>query len=150
MSEIHTLEDVARHNAKVAGWRSVAPAKAVTARKEYVPMKTRKRGMNRLELAYAGLLSDSEEFDEIEWWAFEPMKLRLAEGTYFTPDFGVIRDGKLEFHECKGFMREAARVRLNVAADKFPFIKFYLVRKAKSGFTVNRVGSVPRGTGEGE
>lgn len=148
MTEIRTLEDVQRHNARIAALRmsSKAPTKPV-ARPEYVPVRKRKRQMNRWELAYAGLLSDAEECGEIEWWAFEPMKLKLADGTYYTPDFGVVSDGKLQFHEVKGFMREAARVRLNVAADKFPF-EFFLVRKDKKGFLVNRVGSVPCGTDE--
>lgn len=150
MTEIRTLEDVQRHNERIAVWRRegaiVVPAKP---RKEYVPVKARKRGMNRWEKAYANHLSQLEDLLQIETYWFEPMKLKLADGTYYTPDFGVMRGGKLEFHEVKGFMREAARVRLNVAVEKFPF-PFYLVKKARIGWSVNRVGSVPYGTGEGE
>jgi hypothetical protein len=145
MTEIRTLEDVHRHNAQVAAWRSPQPQVKPVARPEYIPMRQRKRGMNRWEEAYANHLSQLEDLLQIETYWFEPIKLKLADGTYYTPDFGVMRGGKLEFHEVKGFMREAARVRLNVAAEKFPF-PFYLVKKARIGWSVNRVGSVPRGT----
>lgn len=110
-------------------------------RKEYIPAKVRrKRGMNGLEKAYNQHLGFLHAAGDIEWFEFEPMRLKLADGTYYRPDFGVMRNGRLEFHETKGHMREAARVRLNVAAAKFPF-PFYLVRKHRTGFMVNRVGT---------
>lgn len=159
MTEIRTLEDVQRHNAKVAGWRAqvsknladdlrgIANLKPV-ARPEYVPMRQRKRGMNGLEKAYAARLETLKQAGEVDWYEFEPMRLKLADDTYYRPDFGVMRNGILEFHETKGHMREAARVRLNVAASKFPFA-FYLVKKEGIGFKVNRVsGHVPHGTSE--
>jgi hypothetical protein len=123
-------------------------------RPEYVPYKDRRKGLNKLESAYAEHLEGLKRLGQIEWWAFEPMRLRLADGTYYRPDFATCSDGRLTFHECKGFMREAARVRLNVAADRFPF-PFYLVRKKGRGWDIKRVGGmakrenevlVPRGT----
>jgi hypothetical protein len=97
--------------------------------------------MNRLERDYAACLESLKRAGVFDWYEFEPMRLRLADGTYYRPDFGVVRGGILEFHECKGFMREAARVRLNVAADKFPF-PFFLVRaKGRTGgFVITRIG----------
>lgn len=161
MTEIRTLEDVQRHNAKVQVWRSqvsknlvndlqgIAKLKPV-ARPEYVPIRERKRGMNGLEKAYASRLETLRQAGEVDWYEFEPMRLKLADDTYYRPDFAVVANGELSFHETKGHMREAARVRLNVAASKFPFA-FYLVKKDGIGFKVNRVsGQVPRGTGEGE
>lgn len=114
-------------------------------RPEYQPVRQRRRGMNRTEREYAQQLEARRRAGEVLWFEFEGMRLRLADDTFFRPDFPVLTPAGLEFHEVKGHMREAARVRLNVAAAKFPFA-FYLVRKDRTGFTVNRVGAVPRGT----
>lgn len=148
-----TAEQVQEHQARAANWRQWPnlhgePEQPSKARAEYVPICERKRGMNGLESAYARHLDGRKAVGQIDWYEFEPMRLKLADGTYYRPDFAVLRNGQLEFHETKGHMREAARVRLNVAADKFPFV-FYLVRKDRAGFSVNRVGSVPRGTEDG-
>lgn len=91
-------------------------------------VKTRYGQMNKLEARYAGLLDEMMATGAIIRWDFEPEKLRLADGAYYTPDFRVVaNDLTIEFHECKGFMREAAHVRLKVAADQHPYV-FRLVR----------------------
>jgi hypothetical protein len=138
-----TLADVQAHNRKVAEWLKwpnlhEEPAKAPTARPEYIPYAQKRKGMNKLETAYSALLEAQKACGEIEWWAFEPFRLKLADSTYYRPDFGVLRKGQLEFHETKGFMREAARVRLNVAAAHLPF-PFYLVRQEKGEWRISRV-----------
>ncbi len=75
-------------------------------------------GMNRTEARYADHL-DSDP--NVVWWMFEPLSLRLAEGTFYRPDFAVLfADGRLEFHEVKGFWRDDARVKIKVAASLFP------------------------------
>jgi len=159
MTEIRTLEDVQRHNQKVASWRQwpnlhgepVAPK----PRPEYVPVRERKRGMNGLEKAFAASLEAKKAAGLIVWWAFEPIRIRLADSTFYKPDFLTVDiEGRTDVYETKGLMREAARVRLNVAADRLPW-KFWLVRKCGTGFTVNpvfgrNVPRVPNGTGEGE
>lgn len=87
------------------------------------------RQMNKLECAYASHLEALKLAGEVLWHRFEPMKLRLANGAYYKPDFGVkLRDGSFEFHETKGFWREAARVRIKVAAELFPF-KFIAITR---------------------
>lgn len=134
MSRFPSDFDVAAHQAKVASWRSPTP----TPRVDYVPARTRRRGMNALETSYARHLETLRRAGEIQWWAFEPMRLKLAHDTYFRPDFGVLTAAGLSFHETKGFVREAARVRLNVAAATLPF-PFYLVRKKRQGFDVQQV-----------
>ncbi|PZO78488.1 MAG: DUF1064 domain-containing protein [Mesorhizobium amorphae] len=81
-----------------------------------------KNMMNKTEIAYAAHLEEGKAAGEILWWAFEPWKLRLAENTFLTPDFGVMRfDGSIECHEVKGFWMEDARVKIKVAASKHPF-----------------------------
>ncbi len=90
----------------------------------------RKRGaMNKTEAAYEAHLEGLKVLGTIQWFAFEGMSLRLAEGSRYTPDFVVMMaSGVIECHEVKGFWAEAAKVRIKVAADKFPF-RFVAVQK---------------------
>lgn len=91
------------------------------------------RKKNKLEAAYDAHLHSLHAAGEVLWYRFEPMRLRLANGAWFKPDFGVkLRDGSFEFHETKGFWREAARVRIKVAAELFPF-RFIAVTRKKGG-----------------
>lgn len=56
-------------------------------------------------------------------WSYEAIRLRLADGAWYMPDFRVIMpDGTEEYHEVKGFWREAARVRIKVAAEHHPYV----------------------------
>lgn len=91
-----------------------------------------KRGtMNLLERRYSDTLTYSKD---VVWFKYEAVKLRLADGAYFTPDFIVMKaDGELQFHEVKGFWREAAKVRIKVAAEIFPF-KFIAVKGSRTGW----------------
>lgn len=63
---------------------------------------------------------------------FEPIRLKLAERSHYTPDF-VTADGfgRLFAWEAKGHWREAARVRIKVAARLFWMYEFIAVRKRK-------------------
>jgi hypothetical protein len=89
-------------------------------------------GMNKLERAYAEHL-EAERGRSIVWWAYESIKLRLADRTTYTPDFFVqMISGAIEVRETKGFMRDDAAVKLKVAAELYPF-RFFLVRKGKNG-----------------
>ena len=97
--------------------------------------------MNGLEQRYAERLGRRLASGEIKSWGFERVKLRLADGAWFVPDFDVtLADGSLEFHETKGFMREAAALRLKVAADRFP-MAFFVVRRVEAGWALKRVGT---------
>lgn len=78
--------------------------------------------LNKTEQAYADHLTLLLRAGEIVWFKFEGIKLRLADGTFYTPDFAVMRaDGTLECHEVKGFWHDDARVKIKVAADMYPF-----------------------------
>ncbi|HEX7881940.1 MAG TPA: DUF1064 domain-containing protein [Afipia sp.] len=58
----------------------------------------------------------------IAWHKFEAVKLRLADNTFYTPDFAVmLLDGTMEMHEVKGFWEDDARVKIKVAAALYPF-----------------------------
>lgn len=88
--------------------------------------------MNKTESAYAMELELRKRAGEIYWYGFEAIKLRLADNTYYTPDFAIVKPFgmNLEFHEVKGFWREDARVKIKVAAEMFPF-QFTAVTKRK-------------------
>lgn len=79
--------------------------------------------MNKTEAAYeATVLKPKMQAGEVLWYRFEGVKLRLANNTFYSPDFAVMRtDGVLEMHEVKGFWQDDARVKIKVAADQYPF-----------------------------
>jgi hypothetical protein len=89
--------------------------------------------MNKTEAAYDAHLWLRRHSGDIIWHKFEAIKLRLADNTFYTADFFVLRaDRELEVHEVKGFMQDDANVKIKVAASIYPF-RFKLVRKGKGG-----------------
>ena len=96
-------------------------------------LKTGER--NKTEAAYEAVLAAEKHAGEIQWFAFEGLKLRLADNTFYTPDFFVLKkNGELEVHEVKGFWSDDARVKIKVAAAMFP-MRFIAVtsRSKKNG-----------------
>lgn len=84
--------------------------------------------MNKTEAAYEAHLALLQHAGEIQWRKFEGLKLRLADNTFYTPDFAVMAaDGVIECHEVKGFWQDDARAKIKVAADLYPF-RFLAVR----------------------
>lgn len=78
--------------------------------------------MNQTEAAYAEHLRALQHAGEILWFRFEGIKLRLADNTFYTPDFAVLAaDGVMELHEVKGFWQDDARAKIKIAADQYPF-----------------------------
>lgn len=85
--------------------------------------------MNKTEAAYAQHLDLLKRAGEIAYYSFDSINLRLADKTFYKPDFLVMKsDGQLEIHEVKGFWTDDAKVKIKVAADKFPF-KFIAIMK---------------------
>ena len=98
--------------------------------------------MNRLEARYADYLEEQRRLGYVEWFAYEPMKFKLADKTYYTPDFVVMRpDGAIEVHDTKGtttktrksgarekapFAEEHSKIKIKSVADKYPF-RFFMV-----------------------
>jgi hypothetical protein len=78
--------------------------------------------MNKTEAAYAENLQRRKLAGEVLWFKFEGIKLRLADATFYSPDFAVmVSGGQMEMHEVKGFWQDDARVKIKVAADLYPF-----------------------------
>jgi hypothetical protein len=91
--------------------------------------------MNKTEAAYERDLRDAKALGDVLWYRFEGLKLRLADNTFYTPDFAVMgKDGVMECHEVKGFWRDDARAKIKIAAEQYPFrFKAVTARAKKHG-----------------
>ena len=74
---------------------------------------------------------------DLLWWKFEPIKLRLADGCFYTPDFMALTHTRLiVLYEVKGktrktradgtkydaaFSQDDSKIKIKVAAAEFPF-----------------------------
>jgi hypothetical protein len=88
--------------------------------------------MNKTEAAYDAHLLELERAGEVLWRKFEAVKLRLADNTFYTPDFAVLtRSCVFELHEVKGFWQDDARVKIKVAASLYPFRFIAVTARAK-------------------
>lgn len=113
-----------------------APPFAAPAAKGRVP----ELKMNKLESAYAELLAGRTLAGEVRWWRYEAVKLKLADHTFYTPDFVIqLANLELEFHETKGWMRDDANVKIKVAAEQYPLFRFVLCKKDKSGWSFRQI-----------
>lgn len=84
--------------------------------------------MNKTEQRYATRLDLLQKAGEIVSYGFEALKLRLADRTFYSPDFLVVTTEQIELHEVKGFWEEDARVKIKVAAEMFPCFAFCAVQ----------------------
>lgn len=127
-----TESDLAEIQRRRSAWDKPATRPEPKRRKEV----RKRREMNKWEAQFAQTLEVRKQAGELIWWAFEPIRIRLADGAFYRPDFVTVdRQGRTEIYEIKGHFREAARVRLRVAAEKLPY-PFYLVRESKGQFKV--------------
>lgn len=95
--------------------------------------------MNQTEAAYAAELELRRIAGEVAWYRFEGVKLRLADNTFYTPDFAVM----LASNEVKGHWLDDARVKIKVAAEQYPFRFIAVKKRAKKhggGFSVEDFG----------
>jgi len=100
--------------------------------KSYALGRLKTGQMNKTEMAYEAHLFTLKAAGEVAWYKFEGLKFRLADNTFYTPDFAVmLANGELEAHEVKGFWQDDARAKIKIAADMYP-VKFIAVKaKAK-------------------
>lgn len=116
----------------------------------------RKVGKNKLEQAYDAVLAGQKLAGLIQDYWFEPCSLKLAEGTRYTPDFMVVMpDMEVRFIEVKAGMavkkdgvatgetkaisEDASRVKIKVAANKFPF-RFVVAYHRKGEWFWDEIG----------
>lgn len=73
--------------------------------------------MNKTEAAYAVHLESLRRQGLIEWFNYEGIKLKLADKTFYTPDFAVMMpDGMIELHDVKGTTKD------KVTKESKPFV----------------------------
>jgi hypothetical protein len=86
---------------------------------------------------------------DVSWWAFEGIKLRLADNTFFTADFAIMAgDGCIDLIDVKGakhLITDDANVKVKVAAERFPFRFFFAwpmggTTRHTKGWHLERVG----------
>jgi hypothetical protein len=86
--------------------------------------------------SYAQHLELRRKVGDIVWWAFEPIRVRVAKNTYFVPDFMVmLSSGELELHDTKGskrvtrksglveevaYTKEDAQMKMKIVAELLP------------------------------
>jgi hypothetical protein len=87
---------------------------------------------NKTEEAYGNHLEALKHSGVVAWFKFEGLKLRLADNTFYTPDYAVmLTNGSMECHEVKGYWMDDAKVKIKVAADLYPFRFVAIKAKAK-------------------
>lgn len=117
--------------------------------------RVRKRSgeMNKTEAAFADKLRNEQLAGVTLWWAFGSIKFRLADNTWFTPDFAAMyRDGSLWLIDVKGcskkdgeytaFSEEDARVKIKVVAENYPMtfaVAYRLPNKAGGEWRIEEV-----------
>lgn len=95
--------------------------------------------MNGLEAKYAGYLEAQRWAGKILFWRYESVKFRLADRTWYTPDFYIMRpDGSIEIHETKGHWEDDARVKIKATAEQFPEFFFVAVQWKKGEWQLER------------
>ncbi|MBX9902139.1 MAG: DUF1064 domain-containing protein [Burkholderiaceae bacterium] len=101
--------------------------------------------MNKTESQYRDYLEAKKVLGEVVWYKFEGIKFRLADKTFYTPDFIVmLANGVIEAHEVKGYMQDDANVKIKVASDLYPFSFFIVKVKPKrdgGGWEIKGVGN---------
>ncbi|MEN6384597.1 MAG: DUF1064 domain-containing protein [Phycisphaerales bacterium] len=98
-------------------------------KKNFYALGRLKQGvMNTTESKYEAHLKQLMMVGEVIWYKFEGIKFRLADNTFYTPDFIVLtKDNALEAHEVKGFWQDDAKVKIKVASDLYP-IRFLAIK----------------------
>lgn len=119
--------------------RKIAPTRYVKAR----PPNPSRR-MNELETAYAERLQILKAAGEIVAYWFENFKVRMADRTWYTPDFLVVTsDLTIEIHEVKGHWKDDARVKWKTCAELYPIFKWLAIQRKKGEWKVEEYGTGP-------
>lgn len=87
--------------------------------------------MNQTEQAFAEYLNGLKWHGEILDWKFHPMRIRLADNTYYEVDFLVLgADMVLTIYEIKGgFTSEKGQMKIKLVAESLPY--FRMVKASK-------------------
>lgn len=97
-----------------------------------------KNRMNKTEQAYAERLTAEVAAGKVLDWKFHPLRVRLADNTYYEIDFLVLNaDMTLAIHETKGgFTTDKGQMKIKLCAEVLPYfrmIKATKLPKSKGG-----------------
>jgi hypothetical protein len=138
-SEFDGPHNLHRHSARMNEDMTVDEFNALRGKRKDFAKPARpkpERGvMNKTEQRMAADLALEKACGAIRWWGFEAVKIRLADKTWYTPDFCIIHnDGSTEFRETKGHWEDDARVKFKVAAELFPWALFTAYKRVEGGW----------------
>jgi len=101
--------------------------------------------MNKIEEAYAAILAVQYATQELHRWRFEAIKLRLADMTWYTPDFELLMPcGAIEFHEVKAVTKTG-----KLLFEDDAIVKFKVARETFPEFRFRMFGRLPKSSGGG-
>jgi hypothetical protein len=90
------------------------------------------QAVSKLEREYGNFLEHQKRLGSIVGYKHQPLKLRLADKTYYNPDYSVHRnDDVIELVEVKGLWEDMSRVKVKVCAEQFPEFLFVAVTRPK-------------------
>lgn len=134
---LKSLDDLKGMTARVAGApppvrRAPVAAPATALQRMQALGRLKVGAMNKTEAAYAAHLEALKHAGQVLWYRFEGLKFRLADNTFYTPDFAVMSaSGLMECHEVKGHWLDDARAKIKIAADLYPFRFVAIMAKSK-------------------
>jgi hypothetical protein len=98
----------------------------------------------KLEIQYADQAEAYKKIGRIDSWMYHPIKVRLAHGCTYTPDFGLRMLGEFVLVETKGSWKAKnardSHTRLQIAQQMFPWWIWVDVTKDKHGFVYKVIG----------
>ena len=98
---------------------------------EVKPRKSKVDRMNKTEALYSFELGMLKQEGTVSRWLYESIKFRLADRTWYTPDFDVwLPDGRVRIVEIKGgFVRDDAAVKFKMARELYPEWEWLCLQK---------------------
>lgn len=87
--------------------------------------------MNGTEKAYSMRLEAMRQRGEILGWLFHPLRVRLADSTFYEVDFLVLQaDMRIAIHEVKGgHTTDKGQIKIKLCAEVLPWFVFYKATK---------------------
>lgn len=83
--------------------------------------------MNNTEKAYSLRLEAMRQRGEVLGWLFHPIRVRLADATFYEVDFLVLHaDMRIAIHEVKGgHTTDKGQLKIKLCAEVLPWFVFY-------------------------
>jgi len=97
--------------------------------------------MNKVEAKYALILETLKRNGNILEYYYEPLKFRLGDNCYYTPDFMIIdSNGIISFEEIKGgYITDDSIIKWKMVVEKYPYFNFRMIQyNVKNGYQIIR------------